>query len=87
MKKPRSGPGSRTGLDARSGPTVPEAQRPTERILLRCPPGTREALRALASAAGLSRSGWLARAVEAPSKKAPAAPCAEATKNHQAPAG
>jgi len=46
-KRPRSGPGSRTGAAARSGPSIPDAQRgrPAVRVTL-----SREALEALDAA-------------------------------------
>jgi hypothetical protein len=66
--KPRSGPGSRTGKDARSGPNIPNEQRGTEQILLRCPPGTKAALAALAAAADVSMGQWVADAVDRASK-------------------
>lgn len=37
---PRSGPGSRTGDNARSGPSIPEASRGTRRTTLRLSPET-----------------------------------------------
>lgn len=37
-KRPRSGPGSRTGDNARSGPSIPEANRGTRRTTLRLSP-------------------------------------------------
>lgn len=37
-KKPRTGPGSRTGAAARSGPSIPEANRGTRRTTLRLSP-------------------------------------------------
>jgi hypothetical protein len=56
--KPRSGPGSRIGKDARSGPNVPEAERTARLVSLRLTPEDRELLDQLAEEYG-SRSAVL----------------------------
>jgi len=63
---PRTGPGSRTGENARSGPSLPEDERDAKIITARLAPEAREALDAVATRWGLSRSATIARlAVEA----------------------
>jgi len=63
---PRTGPGSRTGDNARSGPSLPEDERDAKVVTARLAPEAREALDAVAARWGLSRSATIARlAVEA----------------------
>lgn len=50
--KPRTGPGSRTGKDARSGPSIPEAERTSKLISLRLTPEDRALLDQLAEEYG-----------------------------------
>jgi hypothetical protein len=57
-KKPKTGPGSRTGKDARSGPNVTEAERTARLVSLRLTPEDRELLDQLAEEYG-SRSAVL----------------------------
>lgn len=54
----------RSGAAARSGPNVSNAQRGTEQVLLRCPPGIKARLAALAERDGVTMGAWLAAAVE-----------------------
>lgn len=56
---PRTGPGSRTGENARSGPNVPEEARSTEAIKLRLPPAAAAKLRQL----GAKHPGGISGAV------------------------
>ena len=64
--KPKAGPGSRTGDNARSGPSLPEDERDAKVVTARLSPEARDALDAVAARWGLSRSATIARlAVEA----------------------
>ena len=68
--KPRSGPGSRTGAAARSGPPSPEANRKDKVLSIRIPDEAREALDQLAARWSISRSAVVARlAIEATGKR------------------
>lgn len=60
---PRTGPGSRTGERARSGPNLPESERDAKVITARLAPDVREALEELQGRWGLSRSATLARLI------------------------
>lgn len=51
-KKPRTGPGSRTGENARSGPSLSEADRTAKLVSLRLTPEDRELLDELAKEYG-----------------------------------
>lgn len=62
--KPRTGPGSRTGKDARSGPSIPEAERTAKLVSLRLTPEDRELLDELAKEHG-SRTAVLRAGMEA----------------------
>jgi hypothetical protein len=59
--KPRTGPGSRTGKDARSGPPSPEENLSAKVLSVRISDEAREALDAVAARWGLSRSAAVAR--------------------------
>lgn len=54
--KPRTGPGSRTGENARSGPSIPLAQRRRRPLEITLSPEARQLLDAEAARTGESRS-------------------------------
>ena len=62
-KPPRTGPGSRTGENARSGPSIPEDEREAKVITARLAPDVRAALEALQERWSLSRSATLAKLI------------------------
>lgn len=62
-RKPTTGPGSRTGDNARSGPNVTNDQRHTAQVLLRLPPDVADELRALGAEHEGGISGWVAARV------------------------
>lgn len=59
--KPKTGPGSRTGENARSGTNIAEAERGTEAVKLRLPPAAAAKLRQL----GAEHPGGISGAVAA----------------------
>lgn len=67
-KKPRTGPGSRTGKDARSGPSIPEADREAKVVTMRLSPEDREQLDQLAEVYG-SRAAVLREGMALLAKK------------------
>lgn len=56
MSKPRTGPGSRTGANARSGPSIPVTQRRRRPLEITLSPEARQLLDAEARRTGQSRS-------------------------------
>lgn len=63
-RKPRSGPGSRTGANARSGPSIPESERASKLLSIRLSPEARARLDAAAEVWG-SRSAAVVAGLDA----------------------
>lgn len=62
-KPPRTGPGSRTGENARSGPSQLEEDRVRKNFVVRLSPEERAALAQLAARWGVSQGAAVVRAV------------------------